>query len=320
VMERVEITPVSAGLAKTGAGRLTLTGITEGVPVAVSAGTLAFEGAALTGATVTVANGATLALKAGSLAADTKVDVAAGGTLVLTDAMENRATNSSFEADGKQSFTRTAPTGWTATGTGSGVQGNGGTVSADGPTTDFGAHTVYLRNTTQLKQTLKGLSAGDYHVSFVQSCRKDATPNQYMSHTIRTALKIDGTEVVAAGPFDTANYDYTRVSAWVTLSAGDHELSLETTGDTTISGAMVFIDDVRVERKVGFGALAGEVRMVSGSVLRLENKDKVEVERFLVNGVEVKGGRLRLSAAGINLEGDGRIAAGGFQGFVLVVR
>jgi len=324
VMERVEITPVSAGLSKTGAGRLTLTGITEGVPVAVSAGALAFEGAALTNTTVTVANGATLALKAGSLAADAKVDVAAGGTLVLTDAMENRVTNGSFEADGKQDFLRdTAPKDWTytgGTGAGAGVQGNGGTVSKSGPTTDFGAHTAYLRNATQLKQTLKSLPAGDYRVSFVQSCRKDATENQFMSHKIRTALKVDGTEVVTAGPFETPNYDYVRVSAWVTLTAGNHDLSLETTGDTSREGAMVFVDDVRVEHKVGFGELVGEIRMASGSTLRLENKDKITISKLLVGGKEVRGGRSQLTAAGIAVEGDGKVTAGGSLGLVVLVR
>ena len=80
------------------------------------------------------------------------------------------------------------------------------------------------------------------------------------------------------------------------------------------------IDDARVERKVGFGALDGEVRMASGSVLRLENKDKLAIRRFFVDGIEVKGGRSRLAAAGVSLEGDGKIAVGGFSGLVVIFR
>lgn len=322
VLERVTIDEVSQGLTKTGAGRLALTALTANVPVTASAGDLVFEGATLSSNAVTVSTGATLTLRSANLAAGASVSVAAGGTLALSDATGNAVANGSFEADKLKGsdMQRSAPTGWSGADTG--VQRNGGEVSGDGPTTPYGLNTAVLRKDTALTQTLAGLPAGDYRVTFVQSYRKDTATATFQSHKLQTVLKIDGNAVVTAGPLETPDYDYTRVAAFVNIaSSGDHVLKLETTGNTSVAGAMVFVDDVRVERVTGFAEVTeGEIRMVSGSTLRLDNCEPISVRRFLVDGVPVNGNRSALRRAGISVIGEGAIKVGNSAGMVLIFR
>ena len=319
-------------MAKTGDGRLRMESMTcnPGAVFAVEDGSLALSCNSF-GATANVADGATLEMLPSLLSGST-VNVASGGTLAVADVGDNLVENGDFEADAISGYSAMNPSGWTRsltddTGTynnlnGDGVQKAGSALSENGPSSaeEWGPRTAYMRNYTKLEQAITIPETGLYRVSFAQSVRKDTYDGQYISHRMRTSMKIGGDEVLAVGPFDEANYDYTRFSAVVALEAGDTVLSFDTTGtEVKRNGAMLFIDDVRVER---FGAADdisnGSVNLASGAVLSLSNENRMRVRNFFVDGNAVTGGKSAIEAAGVTVVGSGRIVVGAPAGMTII--
>jgi len=325
VFDRFEEVTYSPSITKAGAGLLTMEDQPVTVPLSVDGGTLNLKRPSLANAETTVEDGATLVLEMPTLAQGAVVSVAAGGRLELTDMADTVIKNGSFEGPAVGNYSGENPDNWSrsltdSTGTyqnqnGAGYQHNGGTMCGI-EDTSYGVQTAYLRNYTKLEQALTDVLAGIYRLTFIQSVRKD-----YEGHKMRTSVKIDGNEVFAVDPVATANYPFSRFTTEITLTAGDHTLSFDTTGNTTQQGAIVLIDDVRLERVEDIGEVeAGEIRMASGSTLVLDNAHPIAVKRFLVDGHEVKGKRRALEQAGITVEGDGVIRVGEPFGMVIILR
>ena len=330
VLERCEETIAADGpLAKKGVGRLTVDGIVTPSPVAVEAGSLFLTGTTLDGSAATVADGATLELAVPTLTEGAKVTVAAGGTLVLRDDTDaNLVSSGSFEAPTTSDFKKSAPTGWTRSltddsGTYNNTDGAGycsdssSNLKAAEKAPD-GNQTAYLRNYTKLEQTVNAAAAGTYRLSFRQAVRTGS----FNSHKLCVHARIDGAEVVAAGPFaDEPNYGYKAFAATVELSAGEHVLSFDVTGDVKTQGAIVYIDLVKLVPYVGVRDIdVGELHLASGSTLKLDYDGKMHVQNVFVDDVKVNGGKSALVNAGVTVSGPGLLSVGDKLGFMILMR
>ena len=324
--ERVEIENVVGPFEKSGKGRLRIENLDYDGALTVSDGELALASPSL-GGTAQVASGACLALQTqgGADLGSAAVSVASGGTLAFSSLGENLISNGSFEADGaKTNIVNTQPSKWSIKKTqstshndsGSGLQGNGGNVSAGGPTTPSGSVTAYLREYTKLSQNVTVPTNGTYRISWLQSCR-----TSFSSFGIPLTLAVDGVAAAEPAAF-TSSYPYTPLYADVELEAGSHDISFTTGAQTSTSdGAMVFVDDVQV-RKIGeSGAVSGgAISLASGAEIRLDCLDKVRVESLKVDGVEVNGGKVKLRRAGVTVSGTGDIFVGEQTGSVILFR
>ena len=330
VLERCEESIAADGpLAKKGAGRLTVDDIVTPSPVAVEAGSLFLTGTTLDGSAATVADGATLELAVPTLTEDAKVTVAEGGTLVLRDDTDASLVSSgSFESPTTSDFKKSAPTGWTRSltddsGTYNNTDGAGYCLDSSSnlkaaEKAPDGKQTAYLRNYTKLEQTVNAAAAGTYRLSFCQAVRTGS----FNSHKLCVHARIDGVDVVSAGPFpDEPNYGYKTFEAVVELSAGEHVLSFDVTGDVKTQGAIVYIDLVKLVPYVGVRDIdVGELHLASGSTLKLDYDGKMHVQNVFVDDVKVNGGKSALVNAGVTVSGPGLLSVGDKLGFMILMR
>ena len=331
VLQRCETTPTDSGLRKTGAGRLTVGDITTTAPMRVGAGSLSLTGTTL-GDTVSVAAGATLELSHPVLTAAASVNVADGGTLVLRDVADNLVANGSFETPTTVNYTAQPPTSWARSLTdepsaghgnkdGAGLRSNSSTAILAPEVAPDGTQVAYLRNYTKLVQAVTVETAGSYRLSYRQSVRTGGGLTASYTKLCLHA-RIDGEEILSAGPYpDEPNYGYKAFEKTVSLTAGEHALSFDVTGDTTTSGVMILLDDVRLEPYVGIDDIpVGELRLTRGSTLALDFEGSIRVTNVFVDGQRVSGTEKTLKAAGVNVSGRGHLKAGEEAGMIIVVR
>lgn len=332
VLQRCEATTVAdGGLRKTGVGRLTIDGIAPTVPLTVGEGSLSLTGTTLGGAVSVEAN-AQLELSHPALTADASVSVANGGTLVLRDVTDNLVANGSFETPTTVNYTAKSPSSWTRSLTddplashgnkdGAGLRSNDSASILAPEVAPDGTQVAYLRNYTKLVQAVTVETAGWYRLSYRQSVRTGGGLTASYTKLCLHA-RIDGEEILSAGPYpDEPNYGYKAFEKTVSLTAGEHELSFDVTGDTTTSGVMILLDDVRLEPYVGIGDMpAGELRLTRGSTLDLDFEGSIRVTNVFVDGQRVKGSDKTLAAAGVNVSGRGHLKAGEKTGMIIVVR
>ena len=173
-----------------------------------------------------------------------------------------------------------------------------------------------------MSQSVSVPSDGDYVLSFVHSQRDYSQDPGYKNPI---SVKIDDTEVVNI-PARTAKIPFTRVTtAPIALTAGSHTLTFQNLGSVgNPDGAMVFVDDVSLTQKAIDVTFANDARidLVSGSVVRLENTEKLELDMGLiyVNGEPFNGSRSTLKAKGVVVEGDGKIQVGPKLGLSIILR
>lgn len=324
----VEESVASGTLTKTGAGTLDISGIADAT-LAVSAGTLKVEKETLDGLSVTVGGG-TFAAGSIQMSADSVVNVAADGILRLySPDYVNVLVNGDFEADG--SYTdivgKGQITGWTFAKiqntdlnvNGSGLQGNGGNCSKDAPWTpeSAGPVTVYLREDSKVSQTFTLDQGGTYTLSFLKACR-----GILFSATMPVKVMLDdSTEIFSST--DNSKDGYERFAVELQLAAGSHTVSFVTGEPSTrdSAGAMVFVDDVKLLRTLPPEELTtGEVRLVSGATLQLDNASKVTIKNLFVDDVRISGGRKALEAAGVTVTGSGAIRVGDPLGLMTILK
>lgn len=325
---------VDTALAKTGAGRVAISGAAAvGATFAANAGTLAVGDSVLDGVSATVAAGGTLEIAPGVTGGvdGYSVSVAAGGTLKLTDvSASNLIANASFEADAitkSAGFEAMSPAGWAmatlesnaGNGSGSGIQSNGCAVSSVHPLTAAGVKTAYVRQKTRLSQTVNVPESGNYRFSFVRA-RRDYSGNGANYDDFSLKASVGGHEFA---DISTGTGSFERFSETVALGAGENTVAFETSGSNSYNGPMFFIDDVRLSRIVPLGELGdAAVSMSPGSTLLLDLADETEVElpRFTVGGTEVNGRRAAVSRAGVTVAGEGDIRVGKITPTVLILR
>ena len=319
-LEKIPVDVTRYGtVAKTGAGTLSVSGLETSGDVAVSGGTLALAGGALSSNTVSVASGA---------------------TLKFVDSLEVAIPNASFEnvfpadesktfcyVDGVEISDATIP-GWRVerlhaiSGLSfSGWQVNGSAVSknSDGtpfPRTSHGSHTAFLRPSSRLSTVVTIPEAGTYTLTFDHSARGGAGSVSW-GYLLPIAVTL-GEQTIATVPArDKANYDYITYSGTVELTAGTYTLAF-TTGDggtmdgtavETASGPMVFIDAVSLVKASGFVRPTEDNTVwnfARGATFDIGSFD-VELGTAFVDGVQVRGGKSAFRAAGLNVVGRGRL-------------
>lgn len=316
-------------VVKYGAGFLSVTNLVTDGTVAVSNGTLLASAFAFDGAAVDVAAGGTLAVCEGRFT-NASVRVAAGGALSLRN-RRNLLVDGDFEAwdAGPDGFKASSSyVCWRMSTLGaqtavSGVQRNGGTVSANGwYATPCGDQTAYVRSSSKMTGTFAADRAGVYHLSFLHCAR-----NYNSSYNLPIYVMVDGVTNLVVTP-RTAYYDYTRETSDLELDAGDHTIVFEVGGGTQ-SGAMLFFDDIRIEADGLTSGNIAETRFdfEAGATLDLQNTVKIVLEEGLyrsggvyVDGVRVQGGRQAFERLGVTVTGSGDIQVGPPVGTMLLIR
>ena len=324
-LERCEVVTLPTGpLVKTGDGTLVVTNLVSAGLVAVSNGTLAVKGTTLDGASVDVASGGALTLCATRLTNAT-VNVAVGGALTISD---NFVMNGSFEDNVLEPNTfrdyasGNGPARWrvkrqNGAQDNPGIQANGSAFSnrEGGPVTPCGSQTAFLRPLSELSQTVTVPVAGAYEVSFLHGCRYG-----YPSYLLSLTLFVDDMEIASNGTH-AANYDFTRCSALLDLTAGEHTLRF-VLGSSENRYAAMLVDDVRLTSVVGTNTLDGNaLAFALGATLDLQNAELVYIGGGVtVDGRVVKGTANTLRRAGVTVTGTGAIQIGPPQGAVVIIR
>ena len=328
--ERCEETEPAFILAKTGAGALTLTGddfpaATADLKVSVDGGALSVVDAALAGNSFAVANGAELRFS-GVSATNAAIGVTAGGTVAFGLPEENLVKNGGFETPETTTYgyQSNGSCKWTlspSSGNGTpGLQRNGSAVtSAEADRTPYGNQSLYLRTGTTAEQSITVAAAGDYLLSFWQAPRNYAS-----SHELALTVFVDDVKVVENAGQE-ARYKPFRTSKTLSLTAGSHTLKFSCAAGGG-SGSMVFVDDVSLAA-VPSSSDANDfskstLSLASGSTVKLNQPEraKVHVGTVLVDGVMVRGGRGALVAAGVNVEGTGRLRCGAPFGLSVIIK
>ena len=317
-LERYETVTPGFEIAKTGAGTFVLNDFNvNDLAVNVQAGTLACENTILPNAAVTVANGAELNA-AGLTAAGTTIDVSAGGRVSFR-ALEdvNLVANGSFETPetSDYSFYWASACGWNLEPTADprpGIQRNGGTYTKTADKTPYGNQTLYLRTATSASQTVNVPKDGTYELSY-WACTRTGYPSLALTVTI------DGTAQQSGLTFGAD--EYVRTTKKVLLTKGNHTLKFEAAAGGH-QYALMFIDNVSLADATVQPSDLSEttLQLKSGSIVRLDNTEKVVVGSATVDGVEVNGGAATLRRAGVIVEGEGRIQCGPPRGLILLVR
>ena len=285
----------------------------------------------------------TVNVQAGRLEADglfesNTVNVASGATFAFRSPWEVYVPNASFEDDATdltgvdRGFSYSCRiSGWTLVGGSSyrvvpGWLENGSMASQSGPYTTNGTHAAYLRPSCSISAPVYVSRAGSYELSFEHVSRWGAENDSVSKGRMLTiTATIDGNTVVVVPPRDyVAQPPFVRVSGTVALSAGCHELKIETDDangtlpleNTSItSGTMVFIDNVRlVGEPVGFPDLGATWNFASGATVDVGDADIV-LDKVYVNGVRIRGGTGAFRAAGLNVLGTGSFRSGPPSGF-----
>ena len=285
----------------------------------------------------------TVNVQAGRLEADglfesNTVNVASGATFAFRSPWEVYVPNASFEDDATdltgvdRGFSYSCRiSGWTLVGGSSyrvvpGWLENGSMASQSGPYTTNGTHAAYLRPSCSISAPVYVSRAGSYELSFEHVSRWGGENDSVSKGRMLTiTATIDGNTVVVVPPRDyVAQPPFVRVSGTVALSAGCHELKIETDDangtlpleNTSItSGTMVFIDNVRlVGEPVGFPDLGATWNFASGATVDVGDADIV-LDKVYVNGVRIRGGAGAFRAAGLNVLGTGSFRSGPPSGF-----
>lgn len=332
-VEKVEVEQTSPGgtVTKRGAGRLVLADDTYTNPFVVDGGALSFVNAALEGVDFTVSSG-TLELGAGvEVDVASRVAIAAGAGLQLSDQGENLILNGSFERNGVESGVNFKDGNrvledWVIScveangnngngGNNGGVQGNGGNITPTGPLTDYGTYTATIREHCRLTQTVSVTESGNYELSFVYATRRD-----YGTTTAGRVL-VDEEVVIENLPKNPTSF--VRQSAIVALEPGDHTLAFEVyQGNATSGGPMMLFDDVGLRRIADLPDLKGRIELSAGSTLELFNSEPLELEAgtVYVNGREFQGSQNALAGRGVVVRGEGRLHVGHAQGTMMILR
>ena len=293
--------------------------------VSVSAGELVLTGTTFANTTINVAGDGTASLAQPGMSGPVVIDVAAGGTLALSDMDTNLVSNGSFEAQTTEGTVPGNPRGWTCSNvkattnssSGYGYQRNGSSMSNSGSLTSYGNQTLYLREFNHAEQEINVPESGSYRISHVQADR-----NGYAGYTMPVYVKVDG-ETIFTVPPESANYDFKRISVDVALSAGTHTIAYETGDDAdgSVRGTMVFIDDVSVRHIAPLDLSNAEVRLAAGSTLALDLALPTFIQKFRVDGTQVKGRSSAIMAAGVTVSGTtANIRAGNPPGTRLIMR
>lgn len=323
-LQRYDVVVPAHAIAKTGEGMFVLNDVDKrDLSISVKAGTLACENTVLPNAAIAVASGAELNA-AGLTAAGAMVDVAAGGRLSFRakDASDLIA-NGGFEMPETKdnSFCWTSDCKWTLyPWEGSDrpvIQRNGGKYCPSGNSypTPYGDQFLLLRIDEAAYQSVSVPADGTYALSFAQSYRKE-----YQSPGLTVA--VDGNAVLTVSGAD-AQHDFEQTTVNVVLSKGNHEIRFTAqSGNNAGQYSRLSIDNVSlVTADVNPSDLStATLNLKSGSVVRLDNPEKVAVGVVTVDGVAVRGGAGALRAAGVMVEGAGRIQCGKPLGICIFVR
>ena len=328
-LERWDIRKGGA-FTKTGEGTLGVSDLRTSGEVFVWGGGLALSDYAYDGTAFSVDSGAALVFQGGSLA-NVGVDVKAGGTLGFRGG-RNIVPNGDFEYDEVDAATHYSQVdflrGWrfqrpkeqTST---SGAQRNGSTMSANGwYATPSGNQTAFIRTATTMIGEVQVPQGDTYTLSFLHCAR-----NYNESYALPLEVLIDDAVVHMVEP-RTAYYDYTRVELEVELTQGVHSLAFRVgkhPNDEVKSGALLFVDDIRLESNVAVGHVfdaATVLRLASGATLDLRNSLPIVLEKgqVLVDGTPVTGGRGALQRAGLTVTGEGSIQIGPADGTLVIIR
>lgn len=321
-LERYESVPDGGHeIVKTGAGSFIMNDIDKSdLMVDVRNGTFGCENTVLPNAAISVANGAELNA-AGLSATGATIDVSAGGAISFSPTYGNLIVNGSFETPtvSDYSYYDEDACKWTlspSTGSTPGIQKNGGAYSKNPGAylTPYGNQTLYLRVGTTASQTVKVPTAGEYELVFFQSYR-----NNYRAPGLQ--VSVNGNMVLDLAGL-TCERDFTEVKVNVTLVKGDNTITfagVSSPNQQTYSN--LFVDNISLIPSVTASDLSETtLQLKSGSIVRLDNAEKVVVGSATVDGVEVNGGAATLRRAGVIVEGEGRIQCGPPRGLMLLVR
>ena len=324
--ERYEEVYPDFDIAKTGAGMFVLNDFNQNaLPIAVQAGTLACENTVLQNAAISVADGAELNA-AGLVAAGATIDVAAGGRFSIRAADDSSLiANGSFETPYTSDNAFYWPNDckwtlypWDSSGNRPVIQRNGGKYCPPGDNsypTSYGDQFLLLRVGEAAYQQVSASVGGTYVLSFVQSHRKG-----YKSPGF--AVTIDDNAVLTVSGED-AQHDFERILVPVNLAAGTHTIRFTALdGNEAGQYSRLSIDDVSLVNTTmpPCDLSSTTLKLKSGSIVRLNNAEKLHVGTVLVDGVAVRGGADALRAAGVTVEGNGRIQCGNPLGLTVSLR
>lgn len=324
--ERYEEVYPDFAIAKAGAGTFVLNDFNQdALPIAVQAGTLACENTVLPNAAISVASGAELNA-AGLVAAGTTIDVAAGGKFsIRADGDSNLIANGSFETPSTADNAFYWPNDckwtlypWDSSGNRPVIQRNGGTYCPSGANsypTPYGDQFLLLRVGEVAYQQVSLSVGGTYVLSFAQSHRKG-----YQSPGL--AVTIDDNAVLTVSGED-AQHDFEQIAVPVNLTAGTHTIRFTALdGNEAGQYSRLSIDDVSLVNTTmpPCDLSSTTLKLKSGSIVRLNNAEKLHVGTVLVDGVAVRGGADALRAAGVTVEGNGRIQCGNPLGLTVSLR
>ena len=323
--ERISVEKIVGAIRKSGQGAMALEShILDGNEVNVDSGTLIFDRMTLGNVALNVASGAKAAVFASEIASGTVVSVDEGGELAISSDSVNYVKNGGFEADGRRNnLSELTPASWTigkeiANNETSGLQSDGGMVSANGPHTPNGESSVYLREGHYCSTEVNLPQAGDCRVSLLVACRNYAS-----SHKLRVGIYVDNV-MIGEIPAQSAAYDYIRHTFTVQdLEAGAHTLKICALPDTNglPQGSMIFVDDVSMRLIAApLNIHQGEIRLSSGSKLNLDFDGIVEVAKLFVGEDKINGSRAALVRAGVEVSGSGRIVAGKKAGLLIKIQ
>ena len=339
-LARHEVVTNGLAFAKTGAGRLTCSGLTaKNASLGVQDGSLQLADSSIDKSRVTVDSGATVTLRGGSYGQGTTVDVADGATLAFAEVVPgNLVKNPGFEIYASvqtqdKNLNSFIPTDWTAVAVitnannktpegnmyPAGRQGYGGNVTANGPSlADGGTYSVAVREQCRLSQSVKVPAKGTYRLSFWYAKRKNYSDGMVLYPAFDAVHDVDD----ALDVLTPSNESFAKYEKLVDLEAGDHVLSFYVDGTwTSGTGPVCFIDNVELCKVDPVGDVTDATfALKSGSTLRLDNIQPIHIQDFRVDGVKIDGSKSAIRAAGVTVEGDGAIRVGDKLGMVILLR
>lgn len=323
--ERYEESVPGHSIVKTGTGTLSLKDgdlPSDGanVSVMVGGGTVFVTDAALKGNSFSVGGGAALSFS-GVTAVGTEVSVASGGTVVLGALGENIVNNGGFEKPevADYGFKWAGECDWTlepAAEPRPAIQHNGGTLTKSADQTPYGSQSLFLRTGTSASQTVYAQASGDYVLSFWQAPRNYASSNE-----LALKVVIDGVEVIE-NEGQSVRYEPYRTSKAIQLAQGAHTVKIECLAGGE-AGSGIFVDDVSLAAVMPLNDFSkASLSLKPGATLRVDGavNKKTAIGTVVVDGVAVRGGADALRAAGVIVEGSGRIQCGKPFGLSLVLR
>jgi hypothetical protein len=129
-----------------------------------------------------------------------------------------------------------AGTPWVYTGN-AGVAANGSGFTAANPSAPEGTQVGFLQQTGSFSQTVAGLAAGTYQLSFQAAQRANSQSSRQDFRVL-----VDG---VAVGTFTPSGTSYSSLTATFTVAAGSHTITFQGL-DSAAGDNTAFIDNVRL--------------------------------------------------------------------------